>query len=98
MDFWVKVYGAPKRFYADKGAEFTATLTRSMLNELGIPICFAHLENHQANLVERFHQTLYALVKSLWQEGETRLILGIQTALMLYNQSWRDSQPAQVRV
>ena len=72
--------GPPKR---DKGAEFTATLSRSMLNELGIPIRFAHPENHQANPVERFHQTLYALVKSLRQEGETRLISGIRTAVML---------------
>ena len=91
LDFWVKVYGAPKKFYADKGAEFTANLTQSMLNELGIPIRFAHRENHQANPVERFHQTLYALVKSLRQEGETRLILGIWTAVMLYNVSIHSS-------
>ena len=88
LDFWVKVYGAPKKYYADKGAEFTANLTQSMLNKLGIPICFAHPENHQANPVERFHQTLYALVKSLQQEGETHMKL---TAVMLYNASIHSS-------
>ena len=62
-------------------------ITRSMLNELGIPIQFAHPENHQANPVERFHQTLYAFVKSPRQEGETCLISGIRTAVMLYNAS-----------
>ena len=84
LDFWIKVYGAPRKFYADMGAEFTANLTQSMLNELGIPIRFAHPENHQANPVERFHQTLYAFVKSLRQEGENCLISGVRTAVMLY--------------
>ena len=100
LDFWVKVYGASKRFYVDKGAEFTATLTWSMLNKLGIPIRFAHPDNHQANPVERFHQTLYALVKSLRQEGEIQLISWIWTAVMLYNASMHASpgvMPNQLR-
>ena len=54
LDFWVKVYRAPKSFTRTKGAEFTANLTQNMLNELGIPIRFAYPENHQANPVERF--------------------------------------------
>ena len=44
-------------------------------------------ENHQANPLERFHRTLYGLVKSLRQEGETNFISGVRTAVMLYNGS-----------
>ena len=62
-----------------------------MLSELGIPNRFAQLKNHQANPVERFHQTLYALVKSLQQEWETRLISGIRNVVMLYNDSIHSS-------
>jgi len=44
-------------------------------------------ENHQANPLERFHRTLYNLVKSLRQEGETNFLSGVRTAVMLYNGS-----------
>ena len=71
--FLVKIFGCPQTFYTDQGAEFTATLIRNLWNELGVWVRFAHMENHKANPVERFHQTLYSLVKSLRQEGEARL-------------------------
>ena len=44
-------------------------------------------ENHQSNPLERFHRTLYSLVKSLRQEGETNFLSGVRTAVMLYNGS-----------
>ena len=87
LDFWVKVYGALKKFYTNKGAEFTTTLTCSLFRNLGNPTRFTHLENHQANPVECFHQTLYALVKSLGQEGEAQFISIVRTAVMLKNAS-----------
>ena len=71
LDYWVKIHGVPRSFYSDRGAEFTARLTQNLFQELGVQVKLGTPENHQANPLERFHHTLYSLVKSLRQEGET---------------------------
>ena len=87
LDHWVKVHGIPQTVYSDQGTEFTARLTRSLFQELGVCAKLGTPENHQANPLERFHRTLYGLVKGLRQEGETNFISGVRTAVMLYNGS-----------
>ena len=87
MDHWVKIHGIPQTVYSDQGAEFTARLTRNLFQELGVHAKLGTPENHQANPLERFHRTLYSLVKSLRQEGETNFLSGVRTAVMLYNGS-----------
>ena len=73
--------------YSDRGTEFTARLTQNLFQELGIQVKLGTPENHQSNPLERFHRTLYDLVKSLRQEGETNFLSGVRTAVMLYNSS-----------
>lgn len=87
LDYWVKIHGIPRTFYSDRGAEFTSKLTQNLFKELGVQVKLGTPENHQSNPLERFHRTLYSLVKSLRQEGETNFLSGVRTAVMLYNGS-----------
>jgi transposase InsO family protein len=87
LDQWVKVHGVPRSVYSDQGTEFTARLTQNLFQELGVHAKLGTPDNHQANPLERFHRTLYGLVKSLRQEGETNFVSGVRTAVMLYNGS-----------
>jgi hypothetical protein len=87
LDQWVKVHGVPRSVYSDQGTEFTARLTQNLFQELGVHATLGTPDNHQANPLERFHRTLYGLVKSLRQEGETNFLSGVRTAVMLYNGS-----------
>ena len=91
LDCWVKIHGVPRTVYSDRGTEFTARLTQNLFQELGIQVKLGTPENHQANPIERFHRTLYDLVKSLRQEGETNFLSGVRTAVMLYNGSVHSS-------
>ena len=87
LDHWVKIHGVPRTVYSDQGTEFTARLTRNLFQELGVQANLGTPENHQTNLVERFHSTLYSLVTSLRQEVETNFLSRVRTAVMLYNGS-----------
>ena len=87
LDCWVKIHGIPRTVYSDRGTEFTARLTQNLFQELGIQVKLGTPDNHQSNPLERFHRTLYDLVKSLRQEGETNFLSGVRTAVMLYNSS-----------
>ena len=87
LDCWVKIHGVPRTVYSDRGTEFTARLTQNLFQELGIQVKLGTPDNHQSNPLERFHRTLYDLVKSLRQEGETNFLSGVRTAVMLYNSS-----------
>ena len=77
LDCWVKIHGVPRSFYSDRGTEFTARLTQNLFQELGVQVNLGTPENHQANPLERFHWTLYGLVRSLPQEGETNFLSGV---------------------
>ena len=77
----------------DKGKEFTASLSQMCYKQLGIEINFAVADNHQSNPIERFHRTLWNLIKAVRKGGEGNLMDAVRTAVMTYNGS-----PPQVRL
>ena len=88
VNTWIKGGGGiPRSVYMDQGKEFTATLSQMCYKQLGIEIHFAVADNHQSNPIERFHRTLWNLIKAVRKGGENNLMDAVRTAVMTYNGS-----------
>ena len=86
INTWIKGGGGiPRSVYMDKGKEFTAQLSQTCYKQLGIELNFAVADNHQSNPVERFHRTLWGLIRVVRKEGEGNLVDAMRTAVMTYN-------------
>ena len=68
MTNWISLYGATIRM--DQGKEFDNALLKNLLNALDVNIKIGFSHNHQSNPVERFHRTLWALLKAKRANGE----------------------------
>ena len=89
---WIKGPGGiPERFQGDRGTEFTAMIAQAMYSKLGVHFQFGHSDNHQSNPLERFHRTLWSLIRNLRAEGEDDWVSAVETAAWLYNQSRHSS-------
>ena len=70
MTNWISLYGAPATIRMDQGKEFDNALLKNLLNALDVNIKIGFSHNHQSNPVERFHRTLWALLKAKRANGE----------------------------
>jgi len=70
MTNWISLYGAPATIMMDQGKEFDNNLLKSLLNALDVNIKVGFSHNHQSIPVERFHRTLWALLKAKKANGE----------------------------
>ena len=58
--------GVPGRVITDRGTEFVSTGTRALLEgQLGVKMLFIPAGEHQQNLVERAHCTLWEVIRAI---------------------------------
>ncbi|XP_068250714.1 uncharacterized protein [Palaemon carinicauda] len=69
-DGWITRFGIPDHISSDGGTSFTSQLWSSLANLLGIILHQTTSYNPTANgMVERFHRTLKAALKSLFKDS-----------------------------
>ena len=85
MKNWISLYGAPQMLHCDKGTEFDNHLLKNMLDALDIKLKVGFSHNHQSNPVERFHRTLWALLRAKKCNGENDWEKSLPTLILAYN-------------
>ena len=66
MDIFSKEMGVPARVISDRGSEFMSIDTRALLeHNLGMTMSSIPAGEHQQNLVERAHCTLWGVIRAL---------------------------------
>ena len=88
MGSWISLYGAPQTIRMDQGSEFNNYLLKSMLEGINVNIKVGYAHNHQSNPVERFHRTLWALLRAKKMNG---IMIGIVPFLLCY---WHTMPPS----
>ena len=95
---WLPRYGVPDTVVTDRGAQFTCSFWKTLLEQLGIASISTTAYHPQANgLVERMHRTLKAALKArlnnaAWMDELPLVLLGMRSA-------WKegpDSTPAEL--
>ena len=87
-DMFMKEVRIPHVVVADRGGEFTAIDTRAAMSILGIQNKFIPAGEHQLNLVERAHGTLWEALKAIrlsnsattWQAAINQAVYSYNTA------------------
>ena len=64
LERFISTFGCPQTIHSDNGKEFTADVFKTLMEELQINKTFSPPYNPQSNLVERFHRTLNAFVRT----------------------------------
>ena len=85
MTNWIRLYGAPAIIWMDQGKEFDNALLKTLLNSLDVNIKIGYSHNHQSNPVERFHRTLWALLRAKKANGEYDWEKSLPTLILAYN-------------
>ena len=67
---WIALFGSSDSIRIDAGTEFANNLLSNMMLKVGVHIKISAPYNHQSNLVERFHQTLWNLLRAKMANGE----------------------------
>ena len=99
MTNWISLYGAPATIRMDQGKEFDNALLKNLLNALDVNIKIGFSHNHQSNPVERFHRTLWALLKAKKANGENDWEKSLPTLILSYNSTQHfstNSSPARI--
>ena len=66
LDIFQREMSVPARVIVDRGTEFVSTDTRAVLEKsLGVNMSFIPAGEHQQNLVERAHRTLWGVIRAL---------------------------------
>ncbi|GFS05908.1 cation-transporting ATPase [Elysia marginata] len=82
---WIARLGVPLDMTSDRGSQFTSALWTEMANQLGIQLHRTSAYHPQSNgLVERFHRTLKAALKTKlkgpnWADELPWVLLGLRT-------------------
>ncbi|GFS10956.1 Pol polyprotein [Elysia marginata] len=82
---WIARFGVPLDMTSDRGSQFTSALWTEMANQLGIQLHRTSAYHPQSNgLVERFHRTLKAALKTRlkgpnWADELPWVLLGLRT-------------------
>ena len=64
LTHWIAMYRTPIKFRTDAGLEFKNSTIVSMMSSLNVKIKVGTQNSHQSNPVERFHRTLWVLLKA----------------------------------
>ena len=67
---WIAIFGSPDSIRTDAGTEFAQNLLSNMMLKMGVHIKISAPYNHQSNPVERFHRTLWNLLRAKIVNGE----------------------------
>jgi len=99
MTNWISLYGAPATIRMDQGKEFDNNLLKNLLNALDVNIKLGFSHNHQSNPIERFHRTLWALLRAKKANGENDWEKSLPTLILAYNATQHfstNSSPARI--
>ena len=85
LNNWISLYGAPATIRMDQGKEFYNNTLKSLLNssDINIKVGFSH--NHQSNAFEKFHKTLWALLRAKKSNGMNYCEKSLPTLIFVYN-------------
>ena len=84
--YWLPRYGVPDTVVTDRGAQFTGSCWRTLLEQLGVASLSTTAYHPQANgLVERMHRQLKAALKARlndasWMDELPLVLLGMRSA------------------
>ena len=69
---WIALFGSPESIRTNAGTELKNRLMENTLKlkKIGVNIKISAPYNHQSNPVERFHRTLWNLVRAKMANGE----------------------------
>lgn len=83
------MFGIPKTVQSDQGSNFMSRIFKQVLNQLGISHCnFSVYHPESQGALERFHQTLKAMLKAYclefqrdWDEGVNLMLFSAREAV-----------------
>ena len=84
---WIALFGSPNSIRTDAGTEFANNLLSNMMLKMGLRIKISAPYNHQSNPVERFHRTLWNLLRAKMANGEQDWKKSIPAIELAYNSS-----------
>ena len=84
---WIALFGTPDSIRTDAGSEFNNNLLANMMLKMGVRVKIMFPYNHQSNPVERFHRTLWCLLRSKLANGEQDWEKSIPAVELAYNSS-----------
>ena len=67
---WIAIFGSLDSIRKDVGTEFSNNLLSNIILKIGVHIKISAFYNHQSNPVERFHRTLWNLIRAKIVNGE----------------------------
>ena len=82
---WIAKFGCPDSIRTDAGTEFTSSLLTNMMKKMGVHVKIMHPYNHQSNPVERFHRTLWNLLRAKLANGEHNWEITLPAVTLAYN-------------
>ena len=85
LTHWIALYGTPIKIRTDAGLEFKNSTIVSMMSSLNVKIKVGTPYSHQSNPVERFHRTLWALLKAKKVNGSLDWEKSLPTLVLAYN-------------
>ena len=88
---WIAKFGCPESIRTDAGTEFTNSLLANMMRRMGVQIKIMHPYNHQSNPVERFHRTLWNLLRAKLANGEQDWETTLPAVTLAYNAAGHSS-------
>ena len=84
---WISLFGTPDSIRTDAGTEFNNSFLQNMMKRLGVQVKVGTQYNHQSNPVERFHKTLWALLRGKMSNGEQDWEKSLPSVELAYNAS-----------
>ena len=85
-EWFLSVFGMPAKLLSDRGANFTSALVEELCSAVGIQKYRTTAYHAQCNgQVERFHQTLFRMIRKLSADKKAHWELHLPELLQAYN-------------
>ena len=85
-EWFIMIFGMPAKLLSDRGANFTSALVEELCSAFGIQKCRTTAYHAQCNgQVERFHQTLFRMIRKLSADKKAQWELHLPEILQAYN-------------
>ena len=85
-EWFISIFGMPTKLLSDRGANFTSALVEELCSAFGIQKCRTTAYHTQCTgQVERFHQTLFRMIRKLSAGKKAQWELHLPELLQTYN-------------
>ena len=85
LEKWICIYGTPSEIYSDQGTEFTANVWKQLCKLLQINKKTTKPYSSWSNPVERFHRSLWQMLRIFMERESTDWVNHLSTACFAYN-------------